>query len=116
MIGSGFSIWIAATSGAGGAQQHERTVNDSLGVSDALSMVRTVSRVIAESLGITDAHVQEHGAIRTIDNAIGLTDAKTFGQSAARTINNAMGLTDSRVVLAPSVPSSMIYDYRVRVG
>jgi 3-phytase len=68
---------------------------DPIGITDSLSVVRTVGIATAEPVGITDSATRVLSAVRSQGDPIGITDSAVVTLSRARTQDDGVGITDS---------------------
>lgn len=85
-------IELFSVSAGGGGTNYTETINDGIGITDALGKVASVLRTLTESLGITDSVTKTSIAIRTISEALGITDE--IVKSEAKVISDSLGITD----------------------
>lgn len=98
-----------------GGEDYFRTIDDNVGIADAMTRTQNLTRIItdgvgtvdsmgrtqaqtrtfAEALGITDAITRQANFPRTIADDVGMTDAVTKTATHARIVSDAMGVTDA---------------------
>ena len=77
------------------AQLVERSIADSVGLTDDLSYYRIFRASITDTLGLTDSLVRLYSSVREIINSEGLSDSLDRSVSYFRDLINNQGLTDS---------------------
>ncbi len=80
---------------SGGGTLYQRTISDTIGITDSVSRIAAMSRTIEDTLGLTDSVTRSVGFFRLISDTIGLTDSVTRVANMKRTISDTIGLTDS---------------------
>jgi len=86
-------LWSAAARLAGTA--YVRTIDDGVGVTDAMSRACAYARILTESIGGTDSIGGVSAAIRAISDGIGLGDALSKGET--KVFSDALGIVDSLI-------------------
>jgi hypothetical protein len=97
-----------------------RTVNETVGVTDDTSYVKTGAgvEIVTETVGVTDAVATVRVIKRTVTDAVGATDATPRVHTATRAVNESVGVTD---LASPSVtgvesPEGLVGFYSTIIG
>ncbi len=75
---------------AGGGTDHVRTVNDSLGITDAQAITKAIVVTLSETIGVTDAEATDHAKV--LADALGITDDQV--KAEGKVLAEALGITD----------------------
>lgn len=81
-----------------GATTHNRTISDTIGVSDNVARNWIANRLISDTLGLSDAVTASKGATsynRTITDTIGVSDNVLRTWIANRLLSDSLGLSDN---------------------
>ena len=92
---TGYSSEFFTYNGESLAQVVERSIADSVGLTDDLSYYRIFRASITDTLGLTDSLVRLYSSVREIINSEGITDNLDRSVSYFRDLINNQGLTDS---------------------
>lgn len=76
-----------------GGVDYTRTIDDSVGLIDAESLVKEMYRTFDESMGVIDIKGKVSDSIRIVAESLGITD--TFSKEEAKVISESLGITDA---------------------
>ncbi len=79
---------------AAGGEAIVRTIDDSLGVTDAQTKSVTFARTFAESVGVTDVTAKIAIHLRVLAESLGITDATVKAET--KLLTEALGITDTQ--------------------
>ncbi len=79
---------------AAGGEAIVRTIDDSLGVTDAQTKSATFARTFAESIGTTDVTAKIAIHLRVLAESLGITDATVKAET--KLLTEALGITDTQ--------------------
>lgn len=85
--------WILQTTSSGTAYQ--RSVSDSVGITDTISRVIGRYKTISDSVGITDTVSNARSLYKTIADAVGVTDTVVRSAGIYKTLSDTVGITDT---------------------
>ena len=88
------SAFLVITAAAGGTN-YTKTPADSVGATDARTVVRTTARTVADPVGVTDARTVVRTTARTAADSVGVTDAASRVAVVARTVADPVGVSDA---------------------
>lgn len=95
-----------------GGEDIQKTINDSVGLTDVDSLIKEIYRTFDESIGVTDVDSKVWNSIRIVAESLGITDV--LSKEEAKTISESLGITDAvsrvSVVLRTLVESLGITD------
>jgi hypothetical protein len=92
MAGLGRPLIELFSVSAGGGNNYTETINDGIGVTDAIGRIAATLRTLTDSLGVTDSMSKTSVSIRIISEALGITDAIVKGE--AKVLADSLGITD----------------------
>ncbi len=93
---------VGATDAATVVRTSARTASDPAGVTDARTVARAVARTAADPVGVTDSATAITGRSATRADTVGITDAVSAAMARARAAADAVGVTDARTVARTS--------------
>lgn len=73
---------------------YQRSISDSVGITDVLSKILGRTTTITDSIGITDTINLVMALRRTFPESVGVTDTVTTSRSIVKTILDSIGITD----------------------
>jgi len=78
-----------------GGTAYQRSVTDTVGVTDTVTNVREIFETIADTVGITDAVTTVRELYKTITDDVGITDTLATVTGKVATIADTVGVTDT---------------------
>ena len=92
VVGTGLAtITMAAAAGV----DYTRSISDSIGLTDDISIIGTFKKLITDNVGLTDAITTIVGKLASISDNVGLTDLIIKIGTFIKSIADGIGLTDS---------------------
>ncbi len=82
-----------------GGTDHTETVNDDVGVTDAVSRIHDAERTLNDPVGVTDDVSRVHDATRIFTDPIGVTDTVLPAKFIQIIVNEAIGVGDAVVTV-----------------
>lgn len=86
-----FSIWVDYSGGT----DYQKTLSETVGVSDAISTSGGYVKSISDTVGITDILTASMNYVKALADTVGITDAISRIVTYIRTVSDTVGITDA---------------------
>lgn len=90
---SPWSIGVDAKAGEGGAA-YDKTITDTVGITDTVTTLRSTFTTIADAVGVTDVLTTLRRVSVTLADVVGITDVLSRVVSYVRTLTSTVNITD----------------------